>query len=277
MIDIAERRAGFDSLGNNVTFANGVGLETATIAGVECHWLRPGDGTNSDVALIYIHGGAFTLGSIKSHGPWVSHLTGALAMDTLFIEYRRAPEAPYPQAIEDIIEVVNALLEDNPGTNVALAADSAGGGLAISVLPSLMKSWAGRILANVLVSPFIDLTCSLPSYDTQASLDPKLSRDSLKEHVRLYVGESTLDEANPASRLGEQFPPTLILVGTDEVLLDDSKLGYERIGKRQSRCELAIFEGSTHVWVMDDITSDASVQTLSQITTFINDILTQEG
>lgn len=122
-----------------------------------------------------------------------------------------------------------------------------------------------------------DLTCTLPGYDSRASRDPKLSAESLLQHAALYANPGDSEQANPKSRLSCPILSTLILVGDDEVLLDDSKLAFELISQHQSDCTLSIFASETHVWVMDNIASSASVRALASIVSHMEDAAERNG
>lgn len=141
MSDITEIRDGFDGLGNNLQPADGVSVIEVTIGGIPCLRLIPRNAI-PDEAIIYVRGGAFTLGSFKSHGPWVTHLAKATQREILFVDYRLAPKTRYPAGANDVIAAVSGSLDVNPGTSVSIIDDSVGGGLTVTVMPELMQRWA---------------------------------------------------------------------------------------------------------------------------------------
>lgn len=269
MSELQMMREGFDGLGGLIAPHPEVTISKTFLAEVPCLMLSPPDASDNDV-IIYVHGGAFTLGSFTSHGPWVSHLSFATRRKVLFIDYRLAPEALYPAGVNDVIAAVSAFLDANSQVRISIIGDSAGGGVIVTAMPELMQSLKDRISATVLLSPWVDLSCNATSYATRAAQDPKLSADSLHRHAGLYAGSDNLENASPHTRLTTDFPPSLILVGDDEVLLDDSKLAFEQISRNQPDSILQIFAGQTHVWVMDDINTPATKRAIQAITSFLN-------
>lgn len=122
----------------------------------------------------------------------------------------------------------------------------------------------------VLLSPWIDLGCSGASFTTNSLKDKILSRENLTRYALWYTGKNDMETANPATRLGHAFPPTFIAVGGDEVLLDDAVDAYRIILKNQALTHLHIFPGCGHVWLLDDISTDASRRLLAGIFNFIH-------
>ncbi len=267
--DIAQKRHNFDSLGENYPIAEGVRVEQTTVAGVSCAWLNGDELSAGERVLIYIHGGCYSLGGMKSHLPLVSHIVNRLAIPSLFVDYGLAPEKPYPNGVNDLVDVFKEVAEINPKKKIILAGDSAGGGLIITAIPRLLDLKSASLDACVLLSPWVDLSCTSQSYDDNAKIDPILSRAGMQDFAAVYLADKVLVEANPLKRLESLFPPTLILVGSNEVLLDDSRMAYEKILKQQDKTQLSVYEGQTHVWLMDSIKSDATVSALNEIAQFI--------
>lgn len=272
--DIQQRRKGFETLGQNYPVADGIHVEHETIANIDCYWVKQAP-VIEDTLLVYVHGGCFSLGSIDSHRPLVSHLVSVTNLPALFIDYSLAPEAPYPSGLNDVINVCNSVSQNNPTLKIVLIGDSAGGGLIVSALAGLNEKAAQSVEACVLISPWVDLTCSLPSYQLNADIDPILSQESMKKFAALYVVDGDLAAADPKQDLGYEFPPTLIIVGSNEVLLDDSKLAYEQIKSQQEITKLSIYDQQSHVWMIDGITSDAARGGFDEVAGFINSIIGQ--
>ena len=267
--DMTQKRHNFDSLGENYPIATGVHVEHTTIAGVNCYWLKNDGQSTGGRVLLYVHGGCFSLGGITSHGPLVSHMVNRLGLPALFIDYRLAPENPYPNGLNDVVAVFHEFVGTNPMKRIILAGDSAGGGLIVTATPRLMDSKSASLETCILISPWVDLSCTLKSYDDKAQVDPILSRAGMQDFAAIYLADNVLVEANPLERLEHRFPPTLILVGSNEVLLDDSRMAYDKIRQQQNRARLSIYEGQTHVWLMDSIESDATVSALNEIAQFV--------
>ena len=268
--DIVQKRQNFDSLGENYSVAEGVHIEQKAIAGVNCFWIDCEEPSINDKVLVYIHGGCFLLGGINSHKPLVSHMVNRMAIPGLFIDYGLAPEKPYPHGVNDLVNVIRKFVETNPNKKLILAGDSAGGGLIVTAIPRLMEIKSESIEMCVLLSPWVDLSCASKSYDDNSDIDPVLNPAEMLNFASAYMVDSTLTEANPIERLESQFPPTLILVGTNEILIDDSRKTHAKILKQQKKTKLSIYEGQTHVWLMDSIESEATVSALDEIAKFIH-------
>lgn len=194
------------------------------------HWGVPGQWVSSGAAapqhaVLYLHGGGYTVGSPGTHASLTSHLARAANCDVLVPDYRLAPEHPYPAALDDAVMAYRALLERFPPERLVLAGDSAGGGLALCTTLALRRQGLPLPAALVLISPWVDLSLSGPSVVTLGARDPMLSKTWLQRAGDAYRG--SIDDADP--RVSPLFdaldglPPMLIQVGGDEILLDDSR------------------------------------------------------
>ena len=121
-----------------------------------------------------------------------------------------------------------------------------------------------------MISPWINFECDTPSYEENAQLDISLNRDMLYKLGRIYTGEIPLEKSNPKNARLSQFPPVLIMVGTNEILLDDSRNFYNGIKGIQGRSRLSIYNDQPHVWLKKDIYKEASRRALAEIADFIN-------
>lgn len=192
-------------------------------AGVPAEWLDPPNPISSK-AMIYLHGGGYVMGSPATHRSLVARLAKACGIRTLSVDYRLAPEHPFPAALEDALAVYQWML--NQGVlpkNIIIAGDSAGGGLTLATLISLRDNHLPLPAMALCISPWTDLTLTGESITNCAKIDPYISQDLLKLGAH-YVGDN--DPRHPhispfyADLKG--LPPLLIHVGTDEVLLSDS-------------------------------------------------------
>ncbi|SFW79314.1 alpha/beta hydrolase fold domain-containing protein [Chitinophaga sancti] len=246
MEDIKTHREFFDSLGTSYPAAAGVTITPGTISDVPVYWIEPAEAAAGKL-LVYLHGGAFAVGSITSHGPMVSHFAKAAKRKVLFIDYALAPENPYPAGLNDVLKVY-ATLND---VDVEMMGDSAGGGLILSVIAAVEKAPK----AVVLLSPWIRLESDLPSHEVNAGKDV-IATEYLHDAAKAYAGVS------PDSLRFDAFPPVLILAGGQEILLDDSRTFHARIP--QSR--LVVYEGKQHVWPLTNIDTP---ETLAEIAQFL--------
>ena len=154
---------------------------------------------------------------------------------------------------------------------ISFMGDSAGPGLITSVVSILNKEKNNTNLGRcVVLSPWIDLRNNSDSMTTNKTIDPILSKEALDVFTSFYIDKNKLSEVNPIETLFGPFPPTLILVGTNEVLLDDSKMLYTKIVAEQPLTELTIYENETHVWLSHDVQSESSKKAIEQIQRFIS-------
>lgn len=191
--------------------------------GVAAEWIEaPG----ADLGVIlYLHGGAYALGSIATYREFVARLARATSMRGLAINYRLAPEHPFPAALEDATSAYGWLLAQGVDpSRIIIAGDSAGGGLALAALVVLRDAGNPLPAGAVCLSPWTDLTLSGASIQSKAHVDCILDADSLEVYAKLYAGERDLASPliSPLFADLSDLPPLLIQVGTDEILLDDA-------------------------------------------------------
>ncbi len=268
MNSFEERRKGYDTMGENYPIADGISIEKTDVGGVGCYWFN-GSADRTRRFVVYIHGGCYTLGSVRSHKAFVSHVAKRLSLAVLFVEYRLAPENPYPCAENDIVQVLETIVKNYPDAKISFIGDSAGAGLIVSAFPRFIEISKGSLESIALISPWVDLSCSSDAFQSNESLDPILNQDALRTHAHAYIGENSLEAANPLERLTAVFTPTLIVVGTNEVLAGDSAISHKTISKTQLRCNLSIYDGQTHVWPMDNIESESSIRALNELKEFL--------
>lgn len=268
---IRKSRMNFENLGAKYKVADDVIIEKEIIENIPCYWFSKKGISSRGRIILYLHGGCFALGSVRSHGAMVSHLSATLQVPALFIEYRLAPENPFPAAVQDILKVYRQLFQKPEIKEIVLIGDSAGAGLCISVISILNKENTMLPAFCAMLSPWIDLRCNSHSMTTNAALDPVLTKKQLQTYASLYRGSYRIKDANPIDNLQGDFPPTIILAGTREILLDDGKLAFTGIAVKQPNVKLSIYDEQTHVWLLDNIQSPASVKAMEEIRSFIND------
>jgi monoterpene epsilon-lactone hydrolase len=248
---LAEARAAFAPAGPVHPIPDDVVVTEVTAGGVSAHWLDA-PGVSADRALLFLHGGGFQFGSLRSDGELAARLGRASGMRVLFPEYRLAPEHPFPAAIDDVLAVWTWLRTDQQfGTqSLAVAGDSAGGGLAVALLVATRDAGEALPSAAVLMSPTVDLTNSGSSMTDRADQDPISTPALLQQLASDYLAG-----VDPKSRLASPLfadlaglPPLLIEVGTADLLLSDS----ERLAKAATDAGvdvvLEIGEGLPHVY-----------------------------
>jgi len=267
---INNARSDFEKLGTLYKKADNVIIEKEIIEKINCYWFYKNEIKPENKIIIYLHGGCFVLGSINSHQALVSHFADELDTPVLFIEYGLAPENPFPSAINDILKVYQYILHKKQIQDIAFMGDSAGAGLSMSVISILNKKNIVKPRQLVMLSPWIDLSGSSHSITSNAVIDPILTKEQLQSFTSLYLGSNKVSDANPIEIMFGDFPPTLILVGSCEILLDDSKMAYSKISDKQPVTKLKVYENQTHVWLLDDIQTEASKNAIEEIRDFIN-------
>jgi monoterpene epsilon-lactone hydrolase len=201
--------------------------------------------------VLYLHGGGYVIGSPRSHRHLAVAIASAAAASALLLDYRLAPEHPFPAALDDAVAAYRWLLDHGvaPG-GIVIAGDSAGGGLTVATLVALRDAGLPRPAAGVCISPWVDLTCSAPSYAAKATTDPIVVGQSVARMATAYLGAA--DRRTPlASPLFADLaglPPLLIHVGSEEVLLDDSIALADRATKAGVGATLDVWPEMIHVW-----------------------------
>ena len=245
-------RKRLDFFAGMVPTAGGIRVKKDSVAGLYAEWLAPANAPENKL-LLYWHGGAYVMGSCKSHRPFVSHIARQAGIRALLPEYRLAPEHPFPAAVEDSVNVYRALLQQGyePG-NIVVGGDSAGGGLTVAMLLSLRDAGDPLPGAVILLSPWLDLSGQGESMITRADQDPWFHAQDLATITRHYCDEGQLTNAlaSPVFADASGFPQTLIQVGNDELLLSDSERFAGNIRAGGGQVEVDVWPHMWHVWQM---------------------------
>ena len=247
----AERRAMYDRAEQVFTLPPGATVESVTAGGRPAEWIRPA-GARSDAVLLYLHGGGYVIGSPRSHRHLAEAIARAAGISCLLPDYRLAPEHPFPAAVDDALAAYRSLIEQRkiaPGS-IAIAGDSAGGGLTAVTLLSIRQAGLPMPGAAVCISPWTDLTCSAPSYETKAATDPLVMRPGITVMAKEYLGatDPRTPLASPVFADLRGLPPMLIQVGSEEVLLDDATRLAERARAAGVDATIEVWDSMIHVW-----------------------------
>ena len=251
-VDVLSTRKRLDFFAGMVPIAARVSVQKDTIAGLRAEWLTP-EGAPDDRLLLYWHGGAYVMGSCASHRPCVSHIAREAGVKALVPEYRLAPEHPFPAAVEDTVSLYRALLEKGyEPANIAVAGDSAGGGLAVAMLLSLRDAGDPLPGAVGLLSPWLDLTGTGESMTSRKDQDPWFNPEDLPHVTKHYCDDAELTQplVSPVFADASGLPPTLIQVGDDELLLSDSERFAANMRASGGQVEIDVWPGMWHVWQM---------------------------
>lgn len=211
-----------------------------------------GEGGAEPGVLLYLHGGAYVMGSPRTHRALAARLAGLAGLDALLPRYRLAPEHPFPAAFDDVCTAYAALLARGYSPErIALAGDSAGGGLALALLAALrLRGWPSPA-ALVAFSPLTDMTFSGPSFRENARRDVMLPPSRADDIRRFYLGRGGDPRDPRVSPLFAQWcrpPPVLLQVSRSEILRDDSLRMAERLRDAGGRVDCTLCGDLPHVW-----------------------------
>jgi len=234
-------------------------------------WVVPSGKLNNCV-ILYLHGGSYNAGSIRSHRSLAANIANTAKARALLIDYRLAPEHQFPAAVEDSVIAYQWLLENGHEPNhIVIAGDSAGGGLVLSLLVSLRESKIQLPSAAVCLSPWVDLTCTGESWRTNSPNDLMLDPGEILKSAELYLGGSDprTPLASPLFADLRGLPPILIQVGSDEFLLSDATSLAENARAAEVEVTLEVWDRMQHEWHFADNFIPEARRALEQIGEFI--------
>ncbi len=247
---VPQMRESWDRLFSDVKNLAPVTKQNVSAGGVDAEWLAA-PGARADHVVLYLHGGGYVLGSVNSHRDMIARLSASSGARALALNYRLAPEHPFPAAVDDAVSAYRFVLAQGvaPG-RIAIAGDSAGGGLATATLLAIRDQKLPTPAAGALLSPWVDLEGIGESMNGGVSDDPMVSKGLIAAMAPAY-----LNGASPRTPLAAPLyadlrglPPLLIQVGRREMLLDDSTrlaLAARRAGVDVT---LEVWPGMIHVW-----------------------------
>ncbi len=246
---VEETRAGFEQMAQMFPLAADVTHERVNAGGVPSEWVRVPE-SRTDRVILYLHGGGYVIGSLNTHRELASRIARATQARALVIDYRLAPEHPFPAAVEDATAAYRWLLSTGVSpAKIALAGDSAGGGLVLATLLALRDSKQPLPAAGICMSPWVDLEGTGASAQPGGADDPLLQLDGLREMGRHYASSNLRHpHAAPLYASFRGLPPLLIQVGTRELLLDDSTRVAAKAKADGVDVTLETWDGLIHVW-----------------------------
>lgn len=266
-------RPAFDELMSKTQAVEGIAYESATVGGVPGWWCRP-NSSAPNAAILYLHGGAYVVGSARAYSNFVGQIAARANAPIFVPDYGLAPERIFPSAVDDV-DAVSRALSDAGFTKLAVAGDSAGGGLAL--VTAIRMTQAGRTgagaapVAVVAISPWTDLALTGQSLTTRANRDPLLTRTALEGARQYYLGQAdpTDHRASPLYGSVAGLPPVLLHVGEDEILLDDSCRFADRLERAGTPYELHVWKGMVHVFPANPALLQAAREALEDIGRFL--------
>jgi monoterpene epsilon-lactone hydrolase len=230
-LSVTEDRREWEAHSALVALPRGAHFSPVNVDGVHCEWMDMPRGAH-DRVLLLLHGGGYTSGSPRTHRKLAANLARFANVRVLMPDYRLAPEHPFPAGLKDALVAYRWLIGKGgrKPEEIVLGGDSAGGGLALSMMLVLREAGAPLPRAAVLLSPWTDLTVSSPSYAKMRKRDPSTTQEGLREAALLYAGKRDPKDPMMSPLFADLrgLPPLLIHVGGDEIMLDDSRLLAER-------------------------------------------------
>lgn len=245
---VAQMRADWDRLFGETVSPDS--SQPVDADGVCAAWIDAPE-IDRDRVLLYFHGGGFQVGSVRSHFDLMHRLSAAARCRVLAVDYRLAPEHIFPAALEDALSAYAWLLEQGvPATNIALAGDSAGGGLALSLLLQLRDAGLALPASAAVMSAWTDMTASGESYQTRADSDPIHQRRMVLAMAGNYLGQQDASDPRVSPLFAELqgLPPLLLQVGDRETVLDDSRMFARKAQAAGVAVQLQVYDAMIHVF-----------------------------
>ncbi len=269
-------RQSFDEIMGHVSAPAGVTYEPDTVGDVPRWWCRPAM-TIRDAAILYLHGGWYVWGSAQAYRHLAGQIAARAGAAAFVADYRLAPEYPFPAALLDARVCFQGLAARGL-QRIAIAGDSAGGGLGLALLPlAAAQAASGGVVpvGAVALSPVTDLALTGQSWKTRAAADPYFTRSQAAGQVQMYFGDHDPKDPLTSPLFGDLagLPPIRVHVGDDELLLDDSRRYVERAIAAGVDARVDIWQGLPHVFPSSVGRLKAADQALDAIGTFLSETL----
>jgi acetyl esterase/lipase len=243
-------RRSLEEMTGGFSFDGSAAYRRVNAGGVTAEWVTA-EGSADGRVVLYLHGGGYVIGSVQTHRILMAGLSQASGARVLGLDYRLAPEHPFPAAVEDAISAYRWLLaEGYDPAGISVAGDSAGGGLTVAALVQIRYLGLPMPGAAVCISPWVDMEGIGESMETRSEADPMVKKDGLEFMARTYLGgsDSRAPLAAPLYADLRGLPPTLIQVGDAEVLLDDSTRLAGIAREAGVDVKMDVWDDMIHVW-----------------------------
>ncbi|HET6610068.1 MAG TPA: alpha/beta hydrolase [Rhodopila sp.] len=248
--EVAQRRLDIDARGRSFPLPPDVTVEKIDAGGVPAEWTSTPHAA-ADQAILFLHGGGYVIGSLDSHRHLAAEAGRQAGTHVLAIDYRLAPEHPFPAPVEDSVTAYRFLLDSGikPG-NIALVGDSAGGGLVVAAMLAIREAGLKLPACGWCISPWVEMEGLSKSYVDRADTDPTVQKAGILDMARLYLNGADPRHPHAAPIYGDLrgLPPLFIQVGSVETLLDDALWLAREAGKAEVQVDLQIWPEMIHVW-----------------------------
>jgi monoterpene epsilon-lactone hydrolase len=248
--EIAQMRLDSDARGRAFGLASDVTVQPVTSDGVKAEWTSTPDADPSS-AILYLHGGGYVICSLDSHRHLAAEVGRASGARTLAVDYRLAPEHPFPAAVEDTVAAYRYLLNSGmQPKRIAFSGDSAGGGLVVGALLAIREAGLPLPACGWCISPWVDMEALGESFTDRAAADPTVQKATIQMMAQYYLGSADPRHPHAAPIYGDLsgLPPLLIQVGAAETLLDDSVALARKAGAADVFVDLQIWPEMIHIW-----------------------------
>lgn len=251
-----------------------VEIRPLRLAGLRAEEIKPQ--SESSQLILHIHGGAFFLGSLKTHRAFLTHVAARTQMQVLHVDYPLAPESVYPEASDAIFDIYTTLLGQGiQAKDIILSGDSCGANLALALALKIRDEGLPQVSGLILLSPFLDLTLTSESLRYNRKHDALLSIETLEAGIDYYVPKF-MDTADPAiSPLFADLtglPPILVQVGSKEILLDDAQRFKEKAEQAGVELTYKLYTGMWHNFQMFHHWFDEGKQALADLAKFAHQL-----
>lgn len=266
-----ELRDGFEAVLAQLPLRDDATVTAASHGGVDGYWVQA-EGASDDRIGVMLHGGGFVMGSAKGYTAFAAEISAVTSARVFVPSYRLAPEHPFPEGMLDATSVIEAsVAEVGPRACFAIG-DSAGGGLVLTSLMEMNRTRARLPACIVLVSALIDLTVSNPSFTERAELDPICGQRGSRRNAAFYLAGRAPDEVPGAFPMRADLswlPPSLLLVGSAEVLRDDSRNLADKLEREGANVTYGEYQDMVHVWPLFSSFVPEAKQAVAEIGEFV--------
>lgn len=274
---IEDFREAYDRFVGQFPVPEDVTVEEVDAGGVPCLWVRTPE-SSEERTIFFLHGGGYVIGNARGYRELTSHLARAIGARALVVDYRLAPEHPFPAAVDDATAAYRWLLDSGASPEgIVIAGDSAGGGLALATAIALRDDGVALPGALVCISPWIDMESTGETMTTNADIDPVVSRDGLMGMADMYLAgqDARSPLASPLHADLAGLPPMLIQVGTRETLLDDAVRLADRARAAGVDVTYEQVEDAPHVWHVFSSVLPEAKDSIEKIAEFTRERLAQ--
>lgn len=248
--ELAQMRRDIDARGMAFGLASDVVVDKVSAGGVPSEWTATPD-ARADSVILYLHGGGYVIGSLDSHRHVAAEVGRAAGVRTLAIDYRLAPEHPFPAAVDDTVAAYRYLLDSGVSAGrIAFVGDSAGGGLVVGAMLAVKDAGLPQPACGWCISPWVDMEALGQSFTDRAATDPTVQKATIALMAERYLGAADPRSPYAAPIYGDLrgLPPLLLQVGSVETLLDDSLALARAAAIADVVVDLQIWPEMIHVW-----------------------------